>query len=41
MEVALFLLSVLLVRKVITVAGAIDAVTISPMRGAFTGCGRP
>ena len=39
----LFLLSVLLlvVRKVITVAGVIDAVTISPMRGAFKSYGRP
>jgi len=37
----LFLLSVLLVRKVITVAGVIDAVTISPLRGAFKSYGRP
>jgi len=41
MEVLLFLLSVLLVGKVIPVAGVIDAVTISPMGGAFKSYGRP
>jgi len=40
MEVVLFLLSVLLIGKVITVSVVIDAVTISPLRGAFKSYGR-
>jgi len=40
MKVLLFLLSVLLVGKVITFSGVIDAVTISPIRGSLNSYSR-